>query len=76
MEHDALEGGTDRCTFETLQRNLHFCTSTEFPSTALSRCLVRVNEQFPPLKTFRFMYLAGLSQPTVDGFRFFVKTKP
>ena len=63
MEHDALGGGQGRWTFKTRQRNLHICTWTKFPSTELSRCLIRVNEQLPPLKNFRVMYLTGLSQP-------------
>lgn len=63
MVHDDLGGGQGRCTFKRQQRNLHICTWTEFPSTELSRCLIRVNEQLVPLKNFRAMYLTGLSQP-------------
>lgn len=67
MEHDALGGGQGRCTVETLERNLYFCTWTKFLSTELSRCLIRINEQLPPLKTFRVMYFAGLSQPIMEA---------
>lgn len=67
MEQDALGGGQGRCTLEALQINLHFCTWTKFPSTELSRRLVRINEQLPPVKIYRVIYLAGLSQPVTEA---------
>jgi len=68
MEHDVLGGGQGRCTFETLQRNLYFWTWTKFSDTELSKHLIRINEQLSPLKTFRVMYLAGLSQPIMKAY--------
>lgn len=75
MEHGALGGGQSRCTFETLQRTLHFCTWIKIPSTELSRFLVRINEHPPTPKNFRVMYLAGLIQPIMEAsFDCFLKT--